>query len=527
MSTKPRITPDMVVNALKKMSSNTGSIWPGELGGFPGRLAFASGKSLDPPNRDIVRECGYPTNPKVDYFHELIDQYGIAERANNIWPDETWGRPPLVYENFDEKDKTPFETAWNELIPRVNLYAMLHRVDRLCYGQYSGLLYGFSDLGPADKFDKPAPGIDPDTGNEIPGPKAKVDLNYVMAYSERSLAVLETEDRPGSPRFGQPKYYRLSIATPAGAASSERVHWTRVQHFVGSPDESAVYGKYRLKSAIPFIYDIRKVGGSSAEMFWKGGFPGYQYKVNQDPLMGLPEINVDEIREEIGAFMNGLQRFLTAENGEWESLAPQVADPTAHLTQQLQLLCATLGVPLMVFLGSMSGQLASNQNVGNWRERLSARQLNLIEPFLLRPCQERLIRVGVCPRPKTIVIEWTDLHALSGKERAEVALKLTQAMMQFVTGKCEAIMPVLYYYTQVLGLPNSLVQRILDAVAANSDPMTLNLEVDAQKEMAETQSELDTEKAVEAAKATPNTAGSGGRVGSAPNAPAGRPTGSV
>jgi hypothetical protein len=210
---------------------------------------------------------------------------------------------------------------------------------------------------------------------------------------------------------------------PDNATTQMKVHWTRAIHVADNRMTSEIFGIPRLRPILPHIQDIRKVSGSSAEMFFKGGFPGYQFRT--DPGLGadVELISEDDIRDNVEAYMNGLVRYLTAVGGQWESLAPQVADPSNNLTQQLTYLCLTIGVPFRIFIGSEAGHLASTQDAGTWKERLRGRQLNYLQPWVVNPFVERLMEIGALPRVKRFLINWRDLQTLGDKDRADVGFE--------------------------------------------------------------------------------------------------------
>lgn len=471
-----------------------------------GRGAAMAGNYIDPPERDLDGECGYPTNPTKEYYWQLYERVGVAFRTVTIWPDECWAAYPWLYET-ERSVRTRFERAWEALTRKCNPWHFLHRADRLSRaGEFGTLFLGLDD---GRDFRQPAEGVDPNTGEPLEG-RRDLNLLYLRAFPQIAVNVQEMEGRRGNPRYGQPAVYSVDFTNPHGddtngpadATTRTEVHWTRMIHLADNRDGSEIYGAPACRPVLNNIHDIRKVSGGSSEMFWKGGFPGLSFETWPD-VTGS-EVDEDSIRDTVKAYQNGLQRYLTAVRGKWVSMAPQVADPEPNLTQQLNLLCSTIGVPLRIFLGTESGHLASTQDAGTWKERLRGRQLNYLEPMVVRPFVDRLIALGCLPPVKEYIINWRDLRALSDKDMADVGLKRVQAMLQYTTGGVFELIPPHMLFTFLLGFTDDQADAIITEMGGE-EKITGALR-----------------KAAKPAVAAPR---GGGRNGGAGRAPAGRPRG--
>lgn len=144
-----------------------------------------------------------------------------------------------------------------------------------------------------------------------------------------------------------------------------------------------------------------------------------------------------------------------------------MADPTAHVTMNLQLITASIGCPMRVFLGSETGSLASEQDTLRWNTRLTKRMLYYANPMMIRPVVDRLIAAGVVPPTKKYSINWRDLNTMSEKDRADVTMKKTQALLQYVTSGAEVIMPTYEYFTKILGLDAAEAAAVIAASTAS------------------------------------------------------------
>jgi hypothetical protein len=478
-------------------------------------------------------ECGYPREEELtpEYFSKVYRRWPLAARVVNIWPDESWAAPPEVYET-DDPEPTEFEKAYISLNKKVLLDHYMHRVDRLSgVGEYGVLFFGYGDGRP---LDLPVAGLN-GKGEPTVGRPPKNELLYVRAFDQMTAKVMNLVDNPTSPMFGRPEFYEITFGgSPADSTGvgigavllQKKVHWTRVQHLADNCGTCEWAGNPRMRNCIDELYNVRKVSGSSAEMFYKGGFPGYAFETYPD-LQGDSTIDEDSLRETLYNYQRGLERFLATVGGTWKSLQPQVADPTAHVEAYGRLICTNLDVPMRIFFGTESGHLASTQDDHAWRTRCKGRQKKYLDPFVLRPLVNRLILTGVLPTPKdgpdSFKTEWQDLQTLSDKDRADVTLKRIQALALFKSGACEQIFPKRLLYTLLYGFTEDQAAAIEKELEASPPPKELTPE-----EMIQVQAEADAKVAVAGAKAAPKlAAGGGGRKGN-PNArPAGRPPGKV
>lgn len=425
----------------------------------------------------LERQCGYATEAQLDdptWNRRIYERSGLAARCVNIWADECWSVHPQVYQK-DKPGDTPFDKKVAELNVSTLSYHYLHSVDRLSGVNRFGVLFmGLDDGGP---LDRPPKWIDGTTGKPRAGRQPNYELLYLTPLDESLVRVLSTVEDVNDRRFGQPEFYSLNFSDLSGAeafpldpnADTGKVHWTRVLHV---PNENAmtskVFGRSRLKKVHDYLHDVRKVAGGSGEMFRLGGFPGYSFEAFPDALGEADDdLDDDEIREQIEAYTSGYQRYLATTGGKWTSLSPQVANPDKHLAWFLKLICISLGVPLRVFEGSEQGKLASVQDDDTWRTRLSGRQVNHVEPVILRPFIGRMMDFGCLPTVDSYMVAWRDLKSMSDKEKADVSLKKIQAVMQYVSGQCDQQLPPRIFWTQVMGMTEAEAQVISEELKKN------------------------------------------------------------
>lgn len=422
-------------------------------------------KKLLDPRRDIDDECGYPKVVDIQSYRLLYDREGIAERVVNVYPQESWAMDPDINESEDAEE-TEFERAWKAVNDEHNCIHYLQRIDELSgIGHYGVLLLGLDD---GEELQEPADGLD-EQGNVTGDPGHQ--LLYLRAFDESLVNVAAYETDLTNPRFGTPTFYDITFYDPntqesGGVAAGQdtttrRVHWSRVIHVADNRKSSEVFGVPRMRPVYNRLYDLRKLLGGSAEMFWKGAFPGYSFEVNPD----LDDVTIDKdaMRIEFDNYANGLQRYLALTGVQAKSLGVQVADPSEHVEAQLRAIAITLGVPLRVFMGSEQAQLASGQDARAWNKRLERRQTKYVDPMIIRPFIDRLIAFGILPEPVEYFIEWPDLNSPTDQDKAEVAAKKTEAFAKYVAGGVDTLIPPLEFLTIVCGMKEDEAEAIMEA----------------------------------------------------------------
>ena len=237
------------------------------------------------------------------------------------------------------------------------------------------------------------------------------------------------------------------------------------------------------------LLDIRKILGGSAEMFWKGGFPGYSFESHPDAVNNST-FDLKSVKSQIKAYEAGLQRYFAMLGMTVKNLTVQIADPTNHLEAQVLAITVAMDVPKRQFLGSEIGQLATDEDKKTWNFRLRSYIKNYTDPFVLRPFVSRVMKMGALPFVEDFKTHWPDLNAPSGKEVAEVAGLITDALYKYVVGGVHQLMPPMEYLSFVLKMDISEINAIMDAAKDSA-------EGDNEDDPLQTREEQEEEKAAE------------------------------
>lgn len=421
------------------------------------------------PRRDIDDECGYPKEITREQYKHLYDRFGPARRVVDVWPDESWMVQPSIFETEDLDNVTEFEQRWADIDRSLRgeswfqddegspIWEALHRADRLSgVGAFGGVLIGLND-----------------SQRDLRMPaeyREEQEITFLRTLDESLIEPTEWEQDPTSPRFGHPNSYLITLTDPEDQRQGRgmplhqmSVHWTRFVHMADNLDSSELFGTPRMRSNYDRLVDLRKLYGGSAEMYWKGAFPGYSFETHPQ-LGGQVSFDTERAKDQMEQFFNGLQRYLFLKGMSAQTLSPQVVNPTPQINVQLEAIAIDLTIPKRIFMGSERGELASGQDARRWNNIVRRRQNLYVTPRVIVPFVNRLISLGVLPKPTGFSVAWPDLNSLTPEEVASIAQKRTDAIVKYVQAGADTLILPLDFLTRILGLEEGEALEVIGAV---------------------------------------------------------------
>lgn len=400
-------------------------------------------------DRDIYQTLGYKTTLQFEDYYAVYRRQDIAKAVINRPIEATW-RGEFGLLESDDKD-TPLEKAWRDLDNRLQLKSKFSRLDKLSsLGNYGVLFLGFNDTVVKEQFRQP---VNPGEGRK---------LLYIKPLSQKNAVIKEWERDTTSERYGLPKIYSISVQEPNGTITDLQVHHSRVIHVVQELLESECEGVPVLEACYNRLFDLEKLLGGSAEMFWKGGRPGYHGKLGENAQLTAED--EEELMEQLDEYEHNLRRVLLTQNVDLQSLASQVADPTSHVDVQIQMISAVTGIPKRILTGSERGELASSEDRKNWFDLIEARRQEYAEPRIVRPFVDKLIEVGVFPEPKDeYTVVWQDLYAQSDSEKVEIGKNRASALKEYAgTPGAQDTVPLESFLEHFLGFNKEQIELIMN-----------------------------------------------------------------
>jgi len=400
------------------------------------------GSSFD-GDRNYYTSLGYKQALTFTDYWNKYKREDIASRIVEAPCDDTWKDAPKV--TLQEGDKDSFEKAWDDLVTKKKIFDYLKRVDILSgIGRYGVLFFGVKSTNSSNVAAEPV--------------ESAEELMYFSAYAEERAKINEVEVDPTNENFGLVKSYNLQQKINDKDISL-MLHSSRALHVAEGLLEDEIFGVPRLERVMNRLEDIMKIVGGSAEMFWLGARPGYNFKLDSD--ITLTDDQKTEMKDQINEFMDGIRRALRLQGVDAQPLAQQVSDPQGHFDVQIDLISAASKIPKRILLGSERGELASMQDENNWNKLIDSRRETYAGPKILRPTVEKLQKLGILPEGK-IEIHWPRAFQLSQKDIAEIAQKKFAALKNYTSSpEADLVLPVKYALKEIYGYSDSQIELIM------------------------------------------------------------------
>lgn len=447
--------------------------------------------------QDVDTEAGYPEFVTFEMYKKMYEREGIAARVVNYLPSESWAVDPWVYETekMDSDAVTEAEKRWEEVNKKLGLCGLLHRLDEISgIGQYGVALMGLENSG---DWKQRVPGIS-EEDEAIPEEREERELLYFTPLDQGQAMIATWNNDRKSRRYGKPQTYNIKLTNPANLQNGvlegmdQEVHWSRVIHVADCVKSGGdTIGNSRMSDVFNYLLNIRKILGGSAEMFWKGGFPGISFEV--DPTnVGEIELDKSALSKEISDYMDKLKRYISLNGVHANVMNPNIASPKEHISVQLQAICIAKEYPMRIFTGSEEARMASINDSESNNKRVNRRRNLHVVPKILYPVTRRLSMAGVIPDIKEYKIKWPDLYSISQTDKAEITGKLVRALSEYMTTGVSKIVPPLQFFTMIMDFSTDEAEEIIKAAeeAADNPPNFIPDPVEEEIEKAKAMSKI-------------------------------------
>ena len=408
-------------------------------------------------DRDVYQALGYPLQTSLkysDYYARYLRQ-DMAKAIIDRPVKASWKGELSVIENVAPTE-TAFEKAWIELSERLKLKSIFIRADKLTgIGEYSIILLGLSDVRSNTDFANQAR---KGTG---------LKLLYAKPVGQATATVERFDESITSERYGLPLLYKVKTSVPDTLKGHKEmeltVHYSRVVHLVEDVLEDEVFGTPRLQAVYNRLMDLEKIVGGDAEMFWRGARPGYTGKL--DPDFQITDSGMEALKDQIDEFEHNLRRILINEGIDYKALDQQIADPSAHVEVQMQMVSAVTGIPKRILTGSERGELSSAQDKQEWVSYVTSRREEQNEPMILRPFIDRCIEIGVLPKPikSKYTIIWDKLFSLSDTDKVNIGKSRALALREYsMNPMAQELMPFDLFCEFFLNMDRTQIDRTME-----------------------------------------------------------------
>jgi hypothetical protein len=353
-------------------------------------------------------------------------------------------------EDEDSSVNTQFEEQWKAIDEDVDMISNLRELDVLSgIGQFGGLLLGYDDA--------------PDDATQQQEAAKGAELKYVRPFHQGSIDIRTTVEDASSPRFGLPETYAVDFNYGEDSSKSVVYHWTRFVGVAHNKTSDPFKGESMLSPVYNRLQDLELIAGGSAEMYWRGGFPGYNFKLDPE-LTNLTDADKADFKEQIQNYFQGLQRYLRTRGVTAEALEQQISDPKSLVDVEVSLISAATGIPKRKLLGSERGELASTQDQRTWADRVKGYRTRFSEPDIIKPVVAQLIYNQTLIEPASWWTTWTDDTLESPTEKYQSAKLAAEAIGMYVNNGLDLVMSFEMFATQFLGVSKDTAQTWSESI---------------------------------------------------------------
>ena len=410
------------------------------------RLLMGRGGDEGASPRNVAESCGYEPIQTVHMYESAYVSNGIAQRVIDLKPEATWSIDPAIVERDrltkDGEKDTPWETGVKSLIEEFSLWSLCEQADKNSrIGRYGLILIGIND---GKELREPVDGYG--TGAKS---KNQRKLLYLNTFSETAVTISKWEKDKQSPRYGRPLEYTINMGDITGIA--EVVHWHRVVHIADNCLGNSLFGIPAMTRLYDWVEtDLKKMLGSAFEAFWQTAFPGYFVKATNST--GLTPEERAELTKETDSFVNTLKRWIIMGGVDIVTLRADWKDPTPGLDAILKVCAISEGCPLPTFIGAEEGQLAGDQNTTSWGKSIHRRRIRHAGPKIVKPLFNAFIALAILEAPQNgFEALWLLSNTMTPVERSAYAKAMVEAIVAFVRGGGNAIMPTVSFLTKICG----------------------------------------------------------------------------
>ena len=376
---------------------------------------------------------GWKETLGFDDYYRLWERGSLAHGAIARTIGKCWQDEPEVIEGTekdDDKDPTPWEASFKALAKQVKLWEAVKEADlRRTVGKYSALILQIAD---GKKWNEP-----------VRGRAARKLVKIIPAWQGQIKPSEYGDDETNSETYGLPTMYQFregdvgggDMPTVTFAGRNLMIHPDRVI-ILGD----IIHGVPLLRAPFNDFVNLEKISGGSGESFLKNA--ARQLNINFDQKVNLVDIATahgikpealkglyDQVTEGLN---QGIDQTVITQAATVNPLVTTVPDPQQHFNVSLMSAAAAIMIPVMVWIGSQTGERASSEDQKDWNKTMQGRRLQVLSSDI-ETIVSHLIRVGlVKPVAETAVI-WSDLSEATLAEKLANAKLMGEANNQFAT----------------------------------------------------------------------------------------------
>lgn len=387
------------------------------------RQRYASSHGgMDAKRTNAWDAFGWKQDLEFHDFYRLWERGSLAHGAIGRVNGKCWQDEPEVIEGEPSETKRPptaWEKAFKAFAKKVKLWEAVREGDlRRTVGAYSGLILQIAD---GKTWNQP-----------VRGRAARKLVKIIPAWEGQLTASAWGTDERDSETFGLPTMYTfrendvgcdLNPSAAGYAGRNLEIHPDRVI-ILGD----IVSGVPMLRAAYNDFSNIEKILGGSGESFLKNA--SRQLAINFDREVNLIDIATahgvkpDALKTIFDQVTNGLNsgidQTVVTQGAQVTPLVATVPDPQQHFNAALMSAAASIMIPVMVWIGSQTGERSSTEDQKDWANTMQGRRVHTLSSDI-ETIVAHLMRLALIAPMELTSVVWSDLSESTQKEKLENA----------------------------------------------------------------------------------------------------------
>lgn len=388
---------------------------------FRARQRFACSDGLlgaDSKRPNAWSAYGYKANVGFKDYYRMWERGGLAHGAVSRTISKCWQDEPEVIEGEPSEVKRPptaWEKAFKAFAKKHKLWESVREADmRRTVGKYSALVLQIAD---GKTWSQP-----------VRGRAARRLVKIIPAWEGQLVPSSWGTDEKDSETYGLPTMYMfdegkvsndVSTATAGYAGRQLEIHPDRVI-ILGD----IINGIPLLRAGFNDFVNLEKILGGSGESFLKNA--SRQLAINFDKEVNLVDIATahgvapKELRTIFDQVTNGLNQGIDqtvmTQGANVTPLVATVPDPQQHFNVSLMSAAASIMIPVMVWIGSQTGERSSTEDQKDWNKTCQGRRVQVLASDI-ETIVAHLMRLSLIPVMLETSVIWSDLSEATTAEK--------------------------------------------------------------------------------------------------------------
>lgn len=374
-------------------------------------------QGMDTKRQSSWDAFGWNENPQFLDYYRLWERGGLAHGAISRTVTKCWQDNPSIDQgDIDEGDRprTPWETKFAKFAKTFDLWGVMREADtRRCVGHYSALILQIADN---QTWDKP-----------VMGGRAKRLVKIIPAW-EGQLYPTEYQMDQTKADYGEPTMYTFSEGA-VGVANNRAAATFAGRLLQIHPDRVVILGDIThgipmLRAGYNDFANLEKILGGSGESFLKNAARQiaieFEREVDLEDIAHAHKVPLKDLRkvyDQVTLGLNrGIDQTIVTQGAKVNPLTTSVPDPEKHFEASCMSAAASIMIPLMIWIGSQTGERASTQDQADWANTCQGRRVHMLTRDIERVVN-RLIALRLVDPIEDFTVAWSELGEATQAEK--------------------------------------------------------------------------------------------------------------